>query len=110
MIQDKKLSNPPSTRQTPFVYDEPILRQYLLDQPDATVKSMHKDLGVRYKSLYKALKKYGLTTRFNRPFIPLSFHPREAFQFDWSEEEIELCRKITRIKPLISAYVTVAIF
>ncbi len=31
-------------------------------------------------------------------FVPLAFDPGEAFQFDWSEEEIELAGVITRIK------------
>jgi transposase len=31
-------------------------------------------------------------------FIPLSFGPGEAFQFDWSEEEVELAGVLTRIK------------
>ncbi len=31
-------------------------------------------------------------------FVPLEFEPGEAFQFDWSEEEIELAGEITRIK------------
>ncbi len=31
-------------------------------------------------------------------FIPLEFSPGEAFQFDWSEEEIELKGKLIRVK------------
>ena len=31
-------------------------------------------------------------------FIPLSFDPGEAFQFDWGEEEISLSGVITRVK------------
>lgn len=31
-------------------------------------------------------------------FIPLEFSPGEAFQFDWSDEEIELQNKLTRVK------------
>ena len=31
-------------------------------------------------------------------FIPLEFAPGEAFQFDWSEEEIELQGQLTRVK------------
>jgi transposase len=31
-------------------------------------------------------------------YIPLQFAPGEAFQFDWSEEEIELAGELTRIK------------
>ena len=31
-------------------------------------------------------------------YVPLEFDPGEAFQFDWSEEEIELAGKMVRIK------------
>ena len=31
-------------------------------------------------------------------FVPLEFAPGEAFQFDWSEEEVELAGIITRVK------------
>ncbi len=39
-------------------------------------------------------KHYGLS----KAFVPLEFGPGEAFQFDWSEEEIELKGVLTRIK------------
>ena len=79
MSQNKKVSTQKdSAQQKNFPYDEQTLRQYLLDHPDASVESMHKDLGVRYKTLYKALKHYGLYTRFRRPFVPAL--TQEAFQ------------------------------
>lgn len=34
----------------------------------------------------------------NQTFIPLEFRPGKAFQFDWSEEEIKLRGKLTRVK------------
>jgi len=68
------------------------------------------------KKLYEELKKVGyqggyqsvnLAVRnFRREreakgkqvFIPLSFNPGEAFQFDWGLEEIEIAGKLTRVK------------
>lgn len=47
-----------------------------------------------YVNRYHQEKKDGL----KQVFIPLSFSPGEAFQFDWSEEEIELSGELTRIK------------
>jgi len=34
----------------------------------------------------------------SKVYVPLEFAPGEAFQFDWSEEEIALAGKLTRIK------------
>ncbi|MGL6277454.1 hypothetical protein ACSZME_19110 [Aeromonas dhakensis] len=31
-------------------------------------------------------------------FIPLTFAAGEAYQFDWSEEEVELCGEVQRVK------------
>ena len=36
--------------------------------------------------------------RFSKAFVPLEFEAGEAFQFDWSEEEIEIAGVIARIK------------
>lgn len=38
------------------------------------------------------------TQKVAKAFVPLEFEPGEAFQFDWSEEEIELAGVLTRIK------------
>lgn len=68
------------------------------------------------KKLYEAIKKSGycggyqqvnlVVRNFRRereakgkqPFIPLSFEPCEAFQFDWGLEEVEIADKIVRVK------------
>jgi transposase len=61
------------------------------------------DLG--YRGSYEAVNNYIKKWRLEKAnqgskevFIPLEFDPGEAFQFDWSTEEIELAGHIVRIK------------
>lgn len=57
-----------------------------------------------YAGSYEAVNTFAVNWRRqhsqgkSKAFIPLSFAPGEAFQFDWSEEEIEICGAIKRIK------------
>ena len=61
-----------------------------------------EDLGYTgsYDSVRRYVKKYHEkhTTQLKNSFIPLYFAPAEAYQFDWSEETIELAGKTTKIK------------
>ncbi len=70
-----------------------------------TAKKLHeslKELGFtgRYETVNAYVKKQMDQKNKSLPqvFIPLSFEPGESFQFDWSEEEIELDGTLTRIK------------
>jgi predicted transcriptional regulator len=53
-----------------------------------------------YESVNNFVKKWRLENNgyANTVYVPLEFDPGEAFQFDWSEEEIELAGKLVRIK------------
>ena len=53
-----------------------------------------------YESVNNFVKKWKIEKGCiaNTVYVPLEFDPGEAFQFDWSEEEIELAGNITRIK------------
>ncbi|OGT07194.1 MAG: hypothetical protein A2103_05145 [Gammaproteobacteria bacterium GWF2_41_13] len=54
-----------------------------------------------YEAVNNYVKQWRLAEGKQRPtkvFVPLEFEPGEAFQFDWSEEEIELAGEIIRIK------------
>ena len=53
-----------------------------------------------YESVNNFVKKWKIKNNriANTVYVPLEFEPGEAFQFDWSEEEIELAGELTRIK------------
>ncbi len=53
-----------------------------------------------YDSVRRYVKKWyeQHTTQLKNSFIPLYFEPAEAYQFDWSEEIVELAGKTTKIK------------
>lgn len=57
-----------------------------------------------YQGSYEAVNNFVKAWRLRadelnpKVFVPLEFPAGEAFQFDWSEEEIELDGKLTRIK------------
>jgi len=59
--------------------------------------------GEGYAGSYDAVHAFVMNWRrqnhsgLTRAFVPLSFDAGESFQFDWSEEEIELCGVLTRI-------------
>ena len=62
-----------------------------------TAKKFHQELcGSGFKGSYSTVNRFVINWRRNnhgggkKVFIPLEFAPGEAFQFDWSEEEIEL--------------------
>ena len=70
-----------------------------------TAKKIHQELcNNGFKGSYATINRFVTNWKENnhvggkKVFIPLEFAPGEAFQFDWSEEEIELQGKLTRVK------------
>ena len=70
-----------------------------------TAKKLYCELQAEgYEGSYDAVHGFVRKWRLQRnqslakAFIPLAFDAGEAFQFDWSEEEIELAGVLTRIK------------
>lgn len=70
-----------------------------------TAKKYHEEIVQEgYKGQYGAVNNFingwkrSQNSSSHTGFIPLSFAPGEAFQFDWSTEEIELAGQLTRIK------------
>jgi len=70
-----------------------------------TAKKLHQELcRDGFKGSYSTVNRFTTDWRRKnhaegkRVFIPLEFAPGEAFQFDWSTEEIELQGVITRVK------------
>ena len=70
-----------------------------------TAKKLYRELQAEgYEGSYDAVHGFVGRWRLERnqsltkAFIPLAFDAGEAFQFDWSEEEIELAGVLTRIK------------
>lgn len=70
-----------------------------------TAKKLYLELQSEgYKGSYDAVHEFVVHWRrqenknLSKAFVPLEFEAGEAFQFDWSEEEIELAGAITRIK------------
>lgn len=53
-----------------------------------------------YESINLEVRKFRLDneTKGKQVFVPLSFEPGEAFQFDWGLEEVEIAGKIVRVK------------
>lgn len=70
-----------------------------------TAKKIHQELcNNGFKGSYATVNRFVTNWKSDKHiggkkvFIPLEFDPGEAFQFDWSEEEIELQGKLTRVK------------
>ncbi|MBC8344495.1 MAG: IS21 family transposase [Bacteroidetes bacterium] len=70
-----------------------------------TAKKLHQALCDNgFKGSYSTVNRFTTDWRRNnhaegkKVFIPLEFAPGEAFQFDWSTEEIELQGVLTRVK------------
>ena len=70
-----------------------------------TIKKLYDELHAEgYKGSYDAVNACVLewrkqnNQRTSQAFVPLEFEAGEAFQFDWSEEEIELAGVLTRLK------------
>lgn len=70
-----------------------------------TAKKIYSELmKAGYGGSYDAVHDFILQWRrdqkqgLSKAFVPLEFAPGEAFQFDWSEEEIKLAGVLTRIK------------
>ncbi len=88
---------------------EPMLTEWL----DADVKlpkrlrrsatRLHDDLqrqGYRgaYDSVQRFVKHWKAKPALKQAYVPLVFEPGDAYQFDWSEEEVELDGIVQRIK------------
>lgn len=60
----------------------------------------HEGYQGSYESVNNFVRKWKLEHKpsAHHVYVPLEFEAGEAFQFDWSEEEIELAGKLTRIK------------
>lgn len=70
-----------------------------------TAKKLYRELQEEgYKGSYDAVQEFIRQWRLEhkqslvKAFVPLEFEAGEAFQFDWSDEEIELAGILTRIK------------
>ncbi len=70
-----------------------------------TAKKLFEELrGERYSGRYDAVNNFVQAWKIENQlkeataFVPLSFAPGEAFQFDWGTEEILLAGSLTRIK------------
>ena len=77
---------------------KPIRQRY-------TAKKIYQELcNNGFKGSYVTVNRFVATWKVDnhiggkKAFIPLEFAPGEAFQFDWSEEEIELQGQLTRVK------------
>ena len=60
-----------------------------------------------FEGSYDAVRRYAARWRVTRrkdagegapAFIPMTFHPGEAYQFDWSHEDVEIAGKPMRVK------------
>ena len=69
-----------------------------------TAQGLYEDLcregySGAYDSVQRFVKRWrNRSTPPSQVFVPLSFDPGEAYQFDFSEEEVELAGAVTRIK------------
>lgn len=91
-------------------YVEKIIEKLVCDTQEPkrrrrTVKKIYLELQTEgYEGSYDAVHEFVLQWRreqkqtSSQAFVPLEFERGEAFQFDWSEEEIELAGVLTRIK------------
>lgn len=68
-----------------------------------TILSLYEELqGKGYEGSYSAVRRYarqwkGESASLSEVYVPLTFGKGEAFQFDWSSEEIEVADKVTRV-------------
>jgi transposase len=68
-----------------------------------TLISLYEELqGAGYQGSYSAVLRYagkwrGECSSLSDVYVPLTFSKGEAFQFDWSEEEVEIGWKVSRV-------------
>ena len=82
----------------------PIFRSHLKDR--LSLLRIHEDLGaLGYGGGYDAVRRYARAWRRrwrllspSQAFVPLSFDPGEAYQFDWSHEYARLSGVTTKVK------------
>ena len=82
----------------------PIFRSHLKDR--LSLLRIHEDLGaLGYGRGYDAVRRYARAWRRrwrllspSQAFVPLSFDPGEAYQFDWSHEYARLSGVTTKVK------------
>ncbi|GGB87547.1 transposase [Marinobacterium zhoushanense] len=64
---------------------------------------LHEDLQRQgyagaYDSVQRFVKRWKALPALKGAYVPLAFNPAEAYQFDWSEEEVELDGSVQRLK------------
>ena len=68
--------------------------------------------GLGYEGSYDAVRRYAKTWRVERgaataeAYVPLSFAPGEAYQFDWSHEVVLIMARRSPSRPPMSGCVT----
>lgn len=67
-----------------------------------TLLSLYEELqGQGYHGSYSAVRRYAGSWRKERSspevYVPMTFSKGEAFQFDWSEEEVEIGGRVSRV-------------
>lgn len=68
-----------------------------------TLLSLYEELqGLGYRGSYSSVRRYAGKWQGKKPslsevYVPLSFGKGEAFQFDWSEEEVEIGGVVLRV-------------
>ena len=102
---------------TSFAYQRqeqryPVLGDYLIPLESSaclalskrrTLLSLYEELqGQGYQGSYSSIRRYagkwrGEKTTLSEVYVPLSFGKGEAFQFDWSEEEVEIGGAVLRV-------------
>ena len=84
---------PPSDRAR-----QPILPAIIVVAQPATVVVAAHDAVRRYAKRWKRERRGGAGVDPGQLYIPLSFAPGEAYQFDWSHEDMEIAGKPMRVK------------
>jgi transposase len=84
---------------------EKLLRDNRFAKPQRTGKMLFEDLqDLGYRGSYSAVNRYigawkERTSKISHDAcIPLSFAPGEAFQFDWSSENVIICDEVVSVK------------
>jgi len=102
----RKVTFYPKLQEYIHILDQMLIHDLKLDKKSQrSARRYHNQLEAlgytgSYDSVRRYVKKYyeKHTSQLKGSFIPLYFAPAEAYQFDWSEETIELAGKITKIK------------
>ena len=96
----------PKLQEYIHILDQMLIHDLNLDRKSRrSARRYHNQLeALGYTGSYDSVRRYVRayyekhTTQLKNSFIPLYFAPAEAYQFDWSEEIVELAGKVTKIK------------